>query len=130
MARQGVVTSALHAGTTYVCEIVYAANLVVVAYPPAREGVLLLGAVDDEGLELSRQQLEQAGRESGLPVVSLIASGRGGGAVGGRGDGREEGNGGREEEGGGGRKAGGGEKREEGSDGLRALRELFEQARS
>ena len=81
MKRQGVVLGALVPGTTYVCEIVYEANLVVVNYPPQEEGVILVAAIAADGTDLARPELEAAGSASGLPVVRIIEEGAGASAT-------------------------------------------------
>lgn len=69
---------ALPRGVTFVTEIVCRQNWVCVRYPAHREGVIVCAAFDAEGRELERAALEQTARECGLPLVPLLASGRGG----------------------------------------------------
>jgi hypothetical protein len=76
LAQHGVNLSALQRGTTYVVEIVYRENLVVVRYYKDREGVFLCAAYDRGGRELARDELEAASASSMLPLVPLLASGR------------------------------------------------------
>lgn len=59
--------AALEIGTTYLAEIVYAANRIVIRY--AFEGLVLLGAYATNGHEFTRQELLDVGLMAGLDVV-------------------------------------------------------------
>lgn len=67
--------AALTEGTSYLCEILFRANLVAVRYADEDEGVYLLGAYDARGVELSRTQVEAAAAASGLRCVPLVGCG-------------------------------------------------------
>lgn len=64
-------TSSLSRGVTYLCEIVYAENRVVVSYP--WEGLVLLAAYAEDGREWSRDEVESAARSIGLRVCERYA---------------------------------------------------------
>ena len=62
-----VPTERLVPGTTYLVEIVYPQNRIVISYD--FEGLLLLAAYDEAGDELPRAMLENVAAESGLRLV-------------------------------------------------------------
>ncbi|HZK80887.1 MAG TPA: RNA ligase [Humisphaera sp.] len=63
--------SRLAPGTTYLVEIVYKENQVVIPYD--FEGLVLLAAYDASGRELSRAELEQAASGAGVKLAASIA---------------------------------------------------------
>jgi RNA ligase len=67
--RDNVTTSRLLPGTTYLVEIVYRRNRIVVDYP--FEGLVLLSAYDEDGNELVRAQLEHVAREVGMRITAV-----------------------------------------------------------
>ena len=60
-------TESLVPATTYLLEIIYPQNRIVIPY--AFEALVLLGAYDAEGYELSRSALQAAAERSGLRLV-------------------------------------------------------------
>lgn len=64
-------TRALVPGWTYLFEIIYPENRIVIRYP--FEGLVMLAAYDDVG-EVSRHQLEIDAREIGVSVVGSVTS--------------------------------------------------------
>ncbi|EOD33607.1 hypothetical protein EMIHUDRAFT_229565 [Emiliania huxleyi CCMP1516] len=62
----------LSRGTTYVCELLFASNLVVVRYPASREGVTLCAAYDADGRELPRAELADHARRAALPLGLIV----------------------------------------------------------
>ena len=58
---------ALEPGTTYLVEIIYPQNRIVISYD--FEGLVLLGAYDQSGRELSRQELRGTSQNAGLRLV-------------------------------------------------------------
>lgn len=64
--------SALLPGHTYLAEIVYAANRIVISY--AFEGLVLLSAYNDDGHELGRPSLEWIAEHAGFRLVDVIAA--------------------------------------------------------
>jgi RNA ligase len=62
--RDNANASRLRPGTTYLVEIVYRRNRIVVDYP--FEGLVLLSAYDEHGNEWERPLLEEAARETGM----------------------------------------------------------------
>jgi RNA ligase len=58
-------------GTTYLVEIVYPENRVVIPYD--FEGLVLLGGYDERGVELPRADLEQAAGRAGMRLTNSVA---------------------------------------------------------
>lgn len=63
----------LHPGYTYLAEIIYSANRIVVAYP--FEGLVLLSAYNEWGDEMPRKYIEDIGSEAGMKVVEIRSFG-------------------------------------------------------
>jgi len=66
-----VTISSLTPGTTYLVEIVYKENRVVISYD--FEGLVLLAAYDVSGRELSRAELEHAAASAGVKLAASVA---------------------------------------------------------
>ena len=64
--------NALVPGATYLVEIVYAENRVVIPYD--FEGLVLLSAYDEQGREFSRADLEATARAAGVRIARTIVS--------------------------------------------------------
>ncbi|MDB5171433.1 MAG: 2-5 ligase, partial [Phycisphaerales bacterium] len=71
--HQNVATANLDSGSTYLVEIVYPENRIVIPYDFA--GLVLLGAYDSQGRELRREALESAAANAGLRIAKRFASG-------------------------------------------------------
>ncbi|HET6251530.1 MAG TPA: RNA ligase [Tepidisphaeraceae bacterium] len=65
-------TAALTPGVTYLVEIIYYENRVVISYD--FEGLVLLSAYDETGRELSRSDLESTAASAGLRIAATIRS--------------------------------------------------------
>jgi RNA ligase len=65
---QNVAIEKLIPGTTYLLEIVYRLNRIVIAYD--FEGLILLGAYDMDGWELPRSELESVANNAGFGIVN------------------------------------------------------------
>ena len=64
-------TTLLERGTTYLFEVIYAANRIVVSYD--FEGLVLLGAYDGDGRELSRDELVACASSLGTRVAATLS---------------------------------------------------------
>jgi RNA ligase len=71
--HQHVLTAKLVEGSTYLVEIVYPENRIVIPYDFS--GLVLLGAYDAEGHELPRHALESVAQSAGLRIAKRFASG-------------------------------------------------------
>ncbi|MDB5290225.1 MAG: ligase [Phycisphaerales bacterium] len=71
--HQNVATDHLVAGSTYLVEIVYPENRIVIPYDFS--GLVLLGAYDPEGHELPRHALENVAASARLRIAKRFASG-------------------------------------------------------
>lgn len=69
--RQHIDVAALEPGTTYLVEIVYRENQIVIPY--SFSGLVLLSAYDGDGEELSRPALEGIADASGMRIAASVA---------------------------------------------------------
>ncbi|MDB5289662.1 MAG: ligase [Phycisphaerales bacterium] len=71
--HQNVATGNLNTGSTYLVEIVYPENRIVIPYDFS--GLILLAAYGEDGHELPRHALEKAATSAGLRIAKHFASG-------------------------------------------------------
>lgn len=69
--NEHAILPALDQATTYLVEIVYSDNRIVIAY--TYEGLVLLGAYDGSGRELTRAELEDTANAAGLQISEVYA---------------------------------------------------------
>lgn len=60
-------------GVTYLFEAIYPENVIVIQYPPSSYGLWLLAAYDEDGAELSYEDLSHVSRRLKVRLVSRIA---------------------------------------------------------